>query len=429
MVLNTWYSTIYNSSTNDKYFQKLILFRLKPLFKKMAQGKVPTTAHLAKLEDLLRVVKGIEQEAYDITSVLPSKNNAVLNGKLVTLKQMEVTSATINNDKSIDINTLAEKSVLLYGVGGLVMNVAESLCSIGINNLIVVGKRNIIKRDDFINIGYKDSYEQWTKVRATINRLMDLNANANIEGCDLSVESSGGISMLKYALVNRTLFSSVDIISNDDLSNRSEKEEVFRCYYTSNHNNKSNRKKNGKNPDNTTRLKKETFYRKMVVQLSTPPKAVSYKKQNNLTDLNSKKCVDILIAAVTNRKEALILNNICLELGITLIVASTGMLHGDVTIVRPVQSPCLNCSDNYTKFIPIRGMNNNLAVSIPSIQYVMSGIIINNCIQILLNLKGKSKTQFLEHFNYQFSTSNIISTYHDEKDKHCRNDRCRNGNT
>ena len=47
----------------------------------MAQGKVPTTAHLAKLEDLLRVVKGIEQEAYDITSVLPSKNNAVLNGK------------------------------------------------------------------------------------------------------------------------------------------------------------------------------------------------------------------------------------------------------------------------------------------------------------------------------------------------------------
>ena len=141
----------------------------------MAQGKVPTTAHLAKLEDLLRVVKGIEQEAYDITSVLPSKNNAVLNGKLVTLKQMEVTSATINNDKSIDINTLAEKSVLLYGVGGLVMNVAESLCSIGINNLIVVGKRNIIKRDDFINIGYKDSYEQWTKVRATVNRLMDLN--------------------------------------------------------------------------------------------------------------------------------------------------------------------------------------------------------------------------------------------------------------
>ena len=81
---------------------KLILFQLKTLFNEMAQRKVPTTAHLAKLEDLLCVVKGIEQEAYDITSVLPSKNNVVLNGKVVTLKQTEVTSATINNDKSID---------------------------------------------------------------------------------------------------------------------------------------------------------------------------------------------------------------------------------------------------------------------------------------------------------------------------------------
>mgnify|MGYP001260308925 CR=1 FL=1 len=67
----------------------------------MNRIKPPTDAHLAKLQDLLSVVKDIEQEVYDATSILTMKSDAVLNGKLASLKQVEDTSASMNNNESM----------------------------------------------------------------------------------------------------------------------------------------------------------------------------------------------------------------------------------------------------------------------------------------------------------------------------------------
>ena len=71
MVLNTWYSTIYNSSTNDSIF-KIDFVPTKNVVQKWLRVKYDHGT-FSQVKDLLRVVKGIEQEAYDITSVLPSK--------------------------------------------------------------------------------------------------------------------------------------------------------------------------------------------------------------------------------------------------------------------------------------------------------------------------------------------------------------------
>ena len=57
----------------------------------------------------------------------------------------------------------------------------------------------------------------------------------------------------------------------------------------------------------------------------------------------SKNCADVLIASVSNRAEALVLNDICIDLGIKLIIAGR-MLEGHISVMRPFNLPCFRCS-------------------------------------------------------------------------------------
>jgi hypothetical protein len=380
----------------------------------MARIKPPTDAHLAKLQDLLSVVKDIEQEVYDVTSMLSMKSNTVLNDKLASLKHLEDTSASVNNNGSMNLKKVKEKRVLIYGLDGSGVNVAETLCSMGVVNLILVGSRNKIERKDFASIGYKNKFENWTKAQACVHELMNKNVSANVEGCDLSVLTPGGGSMLKYALTNGTLFSFSDILTSENQYTILEKEEVFRCYFSTNKSIQAN--KNGINKSNV--LDKEEDYRKITTKLSMAPMSVLVEKHRN--------AIDVLVANVTNTMETFILNDICLDLGVPLIVNYNGMLHGDIMIMHPSYSPCLRCNKTYTEFIcNDSGDGASYPVALPSVQYIMSGIIINNCIRILLALNGKTNKENLVHFHYDFTNTKIIAVNYDEKGKECKNKKCR----
>eukprot|EP00943_MAST-04B_sp_MAST-4B-sp1_P008759 g8759.t1 len=379
----------------------------------MNRIKPPTDAHLAKLQDLLSVVKDIEQEVYDATSILTMKSNAVLNGKLASLKQVEDTSASMNNNESMNLKKLKEKRVLIYGLDGSGVNVAESLCSMGVVNLILVGSRSKIERKDFTSIGYKNKFENWTKAQAGVHELMNKNVSANVEGCDLSLLTPGGVSMLKYALYNGTLFSFSDILSSEKQYTISEKEEVFRCYFSTNKSIKANM--NSINKSNA--VDKEEDYRKITMKLSVAPMSVLVEKHRNP--------IDVVVANVANTMETFILNDICLDLGVPLIVNYNGMLHGDIMIMHPSYSPCLRCNKAYTEFI-CRNSDDGASypVALPSVQYIVSGIIINNCIRILLTLNSKTNKKNLVHFNYNFTNTKIIAVNYVEKGKECKNKKC-----
>eukprot|EP00944_MAST-04C_sp_MAST-4C-sp1_P006064 g6064.t1 len=369
--------------------------------------KAPTTAHLSKLEDVLGEINGIEQDVAQIVENLPASNNTVLNGKIPALKKAGNLSELFHNDTSMDIKSLHDKFVVVYGLDGVGINVAESLCSMGVNNLIVLGK-GIIKREDFVEIGYMDGYENWTRARKAVDHLINLNPLANIEGCNLSVETEGGATILKYALKHRTLFTFAEKSKSSNLIGQ--RKEIYRCYHTGGNRSKS--------VDPLEGADISSAYRKVITKTYVGHTSFLQKSGVGEDDSYQKNCADVLIASVSNRAEALVLNDICIDLGIKLIISWSSMLEGHISVMRPFNSPCFRCSNLYADDIPEERAE--CCTALPSIQYLISGAIINNILQIFLNSKSRQKSTLLEQFSYTFKTLKLTVREYSEKNPQCK---------
>ena len=378
--------------------------------------KAPTTAHLKKLEGVLSEINSIEQDVAQIVDTLPASNNTVLNGKIPALKETGNLSELFHNDSSMDMESLCDKFVVVYGLDGVGINVAETLCSIGVNNLIVLGK-GIVKREDFVEIGYMDGYEKWTKARKAVNHLMNVSPSSNIEGCNLSVETEGGATILKYALKHRTLFTFGEKSNNSNQASICQRKEIFQCYHAGG--------KKSKFLGSVQSADAPTSYRKVTTKTYVGHTSFLKKSADEEEYTYHKKCADVLIASVSNREEVLVLNDICVDLGIKLIITWSNMLDGHVSIMRPFNSPCFRCSNLYTEDIP-EGRS-EYCTALPSIQYLVSGVIINNLLQIFLNSKPKQKSTLLERFSYTFKTLKLTTREYSEKNPQCTKTLCSTG--
>eukprot|EP00944_MAST-04C_sp_MAST-4C-sp1_P011534 g11534.t1 len=375
--------------------------------------KAPTTAHLSKLEDVLGDINGIEKEVAQIVETLPATNNTILNGKIPALKKAGNLSELFHNDTSMDIKSLRDKFVVIYGLDGVGIDVAECLCSMGVNNLIVLGK-GIIKREDFVEIGYIDGYENWTRARKAVDHLINVNPSANIEGCNLSVETEGGVTILKYALKHRTLFTFAEKSMSSNETSFGQREEIYRCYHTGGNRPKAMDPLEGADVPSS--------YRKVTTKTYVGHRNFLQKSGVGEDDSSHKNCADVLIASVSNRAEALVLNDICIDLGIKLIISWSSMLEGHISVMRPFNSPCFRCSNLYTEDIPERRAES--CTAFPSIQYLISGAIVNNFLQIFLNSKPRQKSTLLEQFSYSFETLKLTVREYGEKNPQCTNALC-----
>ena len=113
---------------------------------------------------------------------------------------------------------------------------------------------------------------------------------------------------------------------------------------------------------------------------------------------------------------------LCIDLGIKLIISWSSMLEGHISVMRPFNSPCFRCSNLYTEDIPERRAES--CTAFPSIQYLISGAIVNNFLQIFLNSKPRQKSTLLEQFSYSFETLKLTVREYGEKNPQCTNALC-----